>query len=162
MQRYFRFLACVSVLGLVACGSPSSFNNRYATGHYASTAVSCVPYAREVSGLNLRGDADTWWWSAQGVYQRGNRPEKGAVLVLKKTSQMRLGHVAVVKEVLGPRQINVTHSNWGNTNKSRRIIYDSMRVEDVSTANNWTLVRFWNNDMGVMGFPYQAYGFIYP
>jgi hypothetical protein len=70
--------------------------------------------------------------------------------------------VAVVRNVLGPREINVTHSNWGSTKSSRHIIYDSMRVEDVSVAGDWSQVRFWNNDKNVMGFPYEAYGFIYP
>ena len=86
----------------------------------------------------------------------------GAVLVLRKTNRLRYGHVAVVKQVLNPRLINVTHSNWGSDGRSRRIIYDSMHAEDVSSANNWTSVRFWNYKNGTFGFPYAAHGFIYP
>ena len=98
-----------------------------------------------MTGIKLYGDAGDWWKGAEGNYQRGNKPVAGAVLVLKKTSHMRSGHVAVVKNILGPREINVTHSNWGDSRKSRHIIYDSMLVKDVSDANDWTLVRFWND-----------------
>ncbi len=72
------------------------------------------------------------------------------------------GHLAVVKKVINSRQINVTHSNWGNDPKSRRILYHSMRVEDISPANDWTRLRFWNDEDAVFGFPYAANGFIYP
>ena len=75
---------------------------------------------------------------------------------------MHSGHVAMVKDVLNAREINVTHSDWGDSSSSRHIIYDSMRVKDVSAANDWSQVRFWNDTKGVMGFPYAAYGFVYP
>ncbi len=75
---------------------------------------------------------------------------------------MPSGHVAVVKNVLGPRKINVTHSNWGDSRSSRHIIYESMLAEDVSDGNDWSEVRFWNDGKNILGFPYAAYGFIYP
>jgi hypothetical protein len=146
---------------LPACSLTGSFRYPHASGHYVSDIVQCVPYARRVSGINLYGDADSWWWNAQGKYARGNTPAEGAVLVLKTTPRMRSGHVAVVKEVLSARQINVTHSNWGNNKKRRSIIYDSMLAQDVSGANDWTQVRFWNVETVALGFPYAAYGFIY-
>ena len=152
---------CVAGLVLASC-SPSGFGNQYASGRYTSSIMQCSPYAREVSGVQLRGDAGDWWYAAQGRYQRGNVPARGAVLVLRKTNRLRYGHVAVVKQVLNPRLINVTHSNWGSDGRSRRIIYDSMHAEDVSSANNWTSVRFWNYKNGTFGFPYAAHGFIYP
>lgn len=108
------------------------------------------------------GDAHSWWERAAPTYDRGHSPRPGSVLVLAQTSRMKHGHVAVVTDVLGPRQINVTHSNWGNDRYSRRVIYDYMRVEDASANNDWSSVRFWNPDKNVFGFPYQARGFIYP
>jgi surface antigen len=156
------YLSLLLLLVVVGCAPSGSFNHSYASGHYVSSAEQCVPYARSVSGINLYGDADSWWWEARNHYQRGHTPVSGAVLVLKKTSHMHSGHVAVVKNVLGARKINVTHSNWGDSNSTRRIIYDSMLVEDVSAAGDWTEVRFWNDAKGIMGFPYAAYGFIYP
>lgn len=134
----------------------------YYSAHTVSAPVQCVPFAREVSGIQIRGDAHQWWDRAAPRYERGQSPRPGAVLVLNRTAKMTSGHVAVVTEVLGPRQINVTHSNWGNDRTSRRMIYDSMRVEDISAHNDWTRVRFWNPEHNVFGFPYVARGFIYP
>lgn len=134
----------------------------YATVRRVSSPVQCVPYARDVSGIWIRGDAYTWWDSAAPRYQRGHAPRPGAVMVLARTKQMKHGHLAVVKDIIGPRQINVTHSNWGNDRRSRRLIYDSMRVEDISPRNDWSSVRFWNIEDNVFGFPYAARGFIYP
>jgi hypothetical protein len=74
----------------------------------------CVPYARQVSGIQLYGDAWTWWdGAAAGRYQRGETPQPGAVLVLRKTPSLFHGHVAVVTNLIGPREILVTHANWG-------------------------------------------------
>lgn len=160
--KYSRSLFLLFLLAVAGCGNPEPFHHTYASGHYSSDIKQCAPYARSVSGLRLSGDADSWWRQAQGRYRLGSRPTPGAVLVLKKTSRMRAGHVAVVRDVLGARRINVTHSNWGDNRRSRHIIYDSMLAEDVSNANDWSRVRFWNDAKGVMGFPYAAYGFIYP
>lgn len=135
---------------------------QYFAARKVAAPVQCVPYAREKSGVQIRGDAHQWWDRATPQYARGQAPCPGAVLVLSRTPKMTSGHVAVVTEVLGPRQINVTHSNWGNDRYSRRVIYDFMRVEDVSRNNDWTSVRFWNPDKNVFGFPYAAHGFIYP
>ncbi len=158
-----RYLASLlALLVVTACGTPSPFHHEYASGHYSSEVVQCVPYARSVSGIQLHGDAYSWWDAARTRYERGHAPSPGAVLVLKRTSRMRLGHVAVVKNVINSRVINVTHSNWGSDRSSRHIIYDSMRAEDVSDAGDWTEVRFWNDAKNTFGFPYAAYGFIYP
>lgn len=146
--------------GLDMSGVPLS--SPYASVRRVSAPVQCVPYAREVSGIRIRGDAYSWWDSAAPDYQRGRMPKPGAVLVLARTAKMRHGHLAVVKDVVSPRQINVAHSNWGNDKASRRLIYDSMRVEDVSARNDWSQVRFWNIEENVFGFPYAARGFVYP
>lgn len=161
MKKHLRIGTYALLLVLAAC-SPSGFGNQYASGRYTSSITQCAPYAREISGVQLRGDAGDWWYGAQGRYQRGTMPVHGAVLVLRKTNRLRYGHVAVVKQVLNPRLINVTHSNWGSDGRSRRIIYDSMRAEDISPNNNWSSVRFWNYEAGTFGFPYAAHGFIYP
>lgn len=119
---------------------------------------SCVPYARNVSGLEIRGDAWTWWAAAAGRYERGDRPVPGAVLVLSKTRRLRRGHVAVVLEVVDDREIIVTHANWQGGRVSER-----MRVQDVSPDNDWSQTRFWwtpSNRWGIRVYP--ASGFIYP
>lgn len=122
----------------------------------------CVPYARRISGIELFGDAHSWWNKAAAQnYPRGQRPAPGAVLVLPRTKKMTHGHVAVVKDVIDSRNINVTHTNWGNNRETRRALYHSMRVQDISTNNDWSRVRFWNAHDNVFGFPYAANGFIY-
>lgn len=167
MRHHVVILLCVFLLSACA-GTPGKvftpdtpLQTPYVSARKVSAPVQCVPYARKVSGINIRGDAHQWWDRAAPAYQRGQTPRPGSALVLSRTARMTSGHVAVVKEVLGPRQINVTHSNWGNDRYSRRVIYDSMRVEDVSPRNDWTSVRFWNPDKNVFGFPYAARGFIY-
>jgi hypothetical protein len=85
-----------------------------------------------------------------------------AVLVLSRTQRLKLGHLAVVMDIMGPRQIRVTHANFGSDPVSRRVIYDSMPVADVSPDNDWSLVRFWNYQAQAWGILYPASGFIYP
>jgi hypothetical protein len=123
----------------------------------------CVPYARLVSGINLYGDAWTWWDGAlAGHYERGETPQPGAVLVLRKTRSLFHGHVAVVTQLVGPREILVTHANWGNGWAIPGIIYSDMRVVDESPLNDWSAVRFWNGKAAAFGRIYPAYGFVYP
>jgi hypothetical protein len=124
--------------------------------------IECVPYARETSGISIYGDAWTWWEGARGRYQRGQKPREGSVLALRRTDRLRLGHVAVVSRVIGPREIRLDHANWGNDSATRGRIYRSMPAIDVSAANDWTEVRFWNERAGVYGGVYPAHGFIHP
>ena len=122
----------------------------------------CVPYARQVSGIKLYGDAWTWWDGALAShYERGDQPQLGAVLVLRKTRSLFHGHVAVVTNLIGPREILVTHANWGNGWAIPGVVYSGMRVVDESPLNDWTAVRFWNGKAGSFGRVYQAYGFVY-
>ena len=160
-----RKLGGIAALCLLAgCAAPEKpFTTVNASGYYAKTAEQCVPYARRVSGINIRGDAYSWWDQAGPArsYTRGQVPRPGAVLVLARTRQMSQGHLAVVNGIIDSRHITVTHSNWGSDSRSRRVVYDCMKVEDLSPANNWTRVRFWNYEKNVFGFPYEAKGFIY-
>lgn len=118
----------------------------------------CVPYARHRSGLDLYGDAWTWWDNAAGRYQRGPAPRPGAVLVLRRTDRLRHGHVAVVRDLLDGRRITVDHANWLSENDEPEL---DMGVTDISPANDWSLVRFWNAAANSWGRPYPAYGFVY-
>ena len=116
----------------------------------------CVPYARARSGIGIFGDAYTWWDTAAGRYARGNRPMTGSVLVLQKTNRLRFGHVGVVTGIISPREIRLDHANW-----QPDAIITNMAVIDVSPANDWTQLRFWNKDARVWGRIYPAAGFIY-
>lgn len=122
----------------------------------------CAPFAREISGIPLRGDAWTWWDQAVGRFDRGCAPRENAVLVLRATDQLPFGHVAVVRHVVGPREITVTHADWGDDDPTRRLVHDAMPVVDVSPANDWSELRFWNVQAQAFGKIYPAYGFIYP
>lgn len=117
----------------------------------------CVPYARWASGISLYGDAYQWWGNANHRYGRGHIPKPGAVLVLAKTQRLVHGHLAVVKEVKSPRLILVDHANWVADEISK-----DMPVKDVSSKNDWSQLRFWNESAKAFGSLYPASGFIYP
>ena len=101
----------------------------------------CVPYARSRSGIKIFGDAYTWWDGAEGQYARGNLPMLGSVLVLSKTKRLRRGHVGVVTAIVSEREIRLDHANW-----QPDAIITNMAVMDVSPANDWSQLRFWNKD----------------
>ncbi len=123
----------------------------------ASYSLQCVPYAREQSGIQIRGDAWTWWGQAEGRYQRGRQPEVGSLLVLRRQGRSR-GHLAVVTEIVDSRTIVVRHANWLNRGR----IHLDTPVRDVSGGNDWSAVRVWYTPGGVYGAStYPAYGFIY-
>jgi len=121
--------------------------------------LQCVPYARQLSGLEIRGDAWTWWSAAEGRYLRSRTPRPGAVLVLRKTDRLSRGHLAVVTRVIGPREIVAEHANWLNRGR----IHRNVPVVDVSPANDWSQVRLWYVPGGHLGGNvYPAHGFIHP
>ena len=125
--------------------------------------MQCVPYAREVSGIPIRGNAHTWWLQAQGKYECSkDTPRIGAVLVLSKTNRNKYGHLAVVSGIIDKRTIEVEHTNWGGTLKQRKIVYKRMPAIDVSANNDWSKIRFWNYPSSSFGRVYPASGFIYP
>jgi hypothetical protein len=123
--------------------------------------IECVPYARQVSGIDLRGDAWTWWSQAENRYGRGRKPRLGAVLVFAKTSRLPLGHVSVVTRLVNAREILVTHANWAGSSEDRGKVTKDVRVIDVSPGNNWSALRVWNDDLDDFGLVYPAIGFIY-
>ncbi len=126
-------------------------------------AVQCVTYARETSGLSLKGDAWTWWASAAGQYDRGQKPRAGAVVVFKKHGSMHHGHVAVVSEIINSRKMLVDHANWApQRGHGRGQVTTRVIVLDVSPHNDWTQVRVWHEASSEMGQRvYPTYGFIY-
>ena len=129
----------------------------------ADTYWQCVPFARLVSGIQIFGDAYTWWRQAIGKYETGFQPRAGAVLCFKPTDRMRLGHVAVVSQVLTDRIIQITHANWSPIEGSRGKIEKDVTLVDVSPAGDWSAVKVWydpSRDLG--GSTYPTYGFIYP
>lgn len=122
----------------------------------------CVPFARAASGIQIFGDAWTWWDQAQGRYQRGEDPREGAVLVFARTERLPLGHVAVISRVVTSRVAMVTHANWSRQNGERGHAEQDVTLTDVSPANDWSEVRVWYRDMDGLGSSiYPTYGFIY-
>lgn len=124
--------------------------------------ISCVPYARQATGIAIRGNGGEWWHNAAGLYARGHRPEPGAIMAFSPISKMPLGHVAVVQEVLGARKVLIHHANWGGPGISRGSIMSDVTVVDVSLHNDWSSVRVqvgW--DRGSLGSIYPIQGFIY-
>ena len=133
------------------------------SGAVADTYWQCVPFARLVSGVQIFGDAWTWWKQAAGKYETGFSPKSGAVLCFKPNGKMQLGHVAVVSQVLTDRVIQITHANWSRIGGSRGQVEKDVTVIDVSTAGDWSQVKVWydpNRDLG--GSTYATHGFIYP
>ncbi len=136
-------------------------DNLYSSGVYHGGWMECVPYAREVSGIDLTGDAYLWWNEAAGRYGRGQMPAAGSVLNFRNNGRMRLGHVAVVTEVVNRREILVTQANWGGPGFVRGGISRDISVIDVSPDNDWTAVRMALGHSAAYGSVYPTYGFIY-
>jgi len=159
--------AAVVLAALVALGacSPASDGARFrndtgmpgdVTGQYA--ALECVPFARALSGIDLRGNAADWWQQAEGRYARTSTPAVGGVLVFRRSARLAHGHLGVVAHIVSDREILVTQANW-----VRNRVFSDMPVIDVSPDNDWRLVRVWwppSQQMGAASYP--AYGFILP
>jgi surface antigen len=124
--------------------------------------LQCVPYARDVSGIRLYGDAWTWWDQANGRYGRGNRPKPGAVMSFRPYGPMKLGHVAAVSRVLDSRTVLLRHANWSIIDGRRGQVEDNVRAIDVSPDNDWSEVRVWYAPLGNLGTTHwPVNGFIY-
>jgi len=147
-----------------AQSAPQSFERR-PDSEYEPTAIvanrrarlQCVPFARQEAGLDIRGDASTWWAQAQGRFKTDLSPHERAVLVLRGFGDAQRGHVAVVKEIVSDRMIVVDHANWLNTGEITR----DVPVRDVSDRGDWSEVQVWNVEGGHWGGrTYRAQGFI--
>ncbi len=125
--------------------------------------IQCVPYVREVTGIQIYGDAYTWWNQAEGRYSRGHTPRVGAVMAFEPYGNMTLGHVAAVSQVINSRTVLLDHANWSPIGGRRGQIEDNVEAVDVSPANDWSQVRVWYapiNGLGTTEWPVA--GFIYP
>jgi len=136
-----------------------------ASSHKASAStpyLQCVTFARQLTGMQIFGDAWTWWEHATGKYDEGASPKPGAVLVFKSQGRMRLGHVAVVSQIITDRYIQVTHANWSPINGHRGQVEDHVNVLDVSDKGDWSKVKVWYGPLNDLGTTvYDTYGFIY-
>ena len=122
----------------------------------------CARFARLFTGIQIFGDAWTWWEQALGKYARGFTPQTGSVLVFKPFGPMTRGHVAVVSQVLTDRIIQVTHANWSPVEGKRGQIENNVTVVDVSDNGDWSKVKVWYKPSGDLGTTaYPTYGFVY-
>ncbi len=148
MNRIFAGLAALAMT--MGYGSPAAI---------AHGGWQCVTYAASHSAVALRGNAHTWWDHAEGIYERAHRPVLGAVMVMKSSGQMPMGHVAIVSGIVSDREVLLTHANW----KGDGSVETNVRAIDVSPAGDWSQVRVWYapvHGMGIRSVP--TYGFILP
>ena len=146
----------MALAALSACAGPSRPTASNGRSHAAT--VECAPYARQVSGIQLYGDAADWWDEAAGRYGRSAAPSPGAVLVFRRSGRLPHGHVSVVARLRSEREITVTQANWVHGR-----ITEDQPVLDVSPDNDWTTVHVWwppTSNMGLTDYP--AAGFIRP
>ena len=133
----------------------------YRTAEY-SGRISCVPYVRMVTGMDISGNGWAWWGNAAGRYERSQRPEPGSVLAFRSSGGMRSGHVAVVERIVSSREVRIQHSNWEGPGIRKGTPMHNVSVVDVSPANDWTEVRVQvGYDSGSYGRSYPTYGFIH-
>jgi hypothetical protein len=103
--------------------------------------LQCVPFAREEAGVEIYGNANTWWAQAEAAgYERAEDPAEGSVIVLRGYATTTRGHVGVVREVVSERMIIVDHANWLNGGEITR----NVPVRDVSPNNDWSQVQVWH------------------
>jgi surface antigen len=147
--------------------APAARNGRraYARGGFSggySAGISCVPYARQATGMSISGNGRDWWYNAAGLYARSNRPEVGSVMAFPGSGGMRAGHVAVVERVISPREVHIHHANWGGPGIRRGSIMRGVSVIDASPNNDWTQVRVQvGHSAENYGRAYPVYGFIH-
>jgi surface antigen len=124
--------------------------------------LQCVPFAREVTGVQIYGDAHTWWGQADGRYARGSEPKVGAVMAFRPHGNSRLGHVAAVTRIVDSRTVLISHANWSPINGRRGQIERNVKAVDVSAENDWSRVRVWFAPIKALGgTAWPLAGFIY-
>ena len=161
-------LAAVAALSLFVAACATGPSDNYGSDSASASGgrivrlaqpMQCVPYARENSGIQIWGDAYTWWQQAAGQYSRDGQPSAGAVLVLDHYAGPTRAHLAVVRSIVSAREIRVDHANWLDAGN----IYLDDPVIDVSPANDWSQVRVFNLVTGAWGgHTYDVRGFISP
>ncbi len=155
------FLAGIALVAAIAplhARSTIDTNDAAAGGSPAGSYLQCVPYARQITGIRIYGDAHTWWNQAEGRYARGSTPRVGAVMNFRPHGNSRLGHVAAVSRVVDPRTVLIRHANWS----AKGGIEDNVRAIDVSPDNDWSEVRVWYGPAQKLGTTrWPLYGFIY-
>jgi hypothetical protein len=127
-----------------------------ATVEKADKKQFCVEFARNLSGLAIFGDAKYWWARAKNLYARASHPVEEAVMVFSGSAKLKKGHVAVVSEIISPREIRVEQANWMNKGE----IDHATPVMDVSARNDWSKVRVWDVPSQQFGSVYAVSGFI--
>lgn len=167
MVGSFVRLAAATFFSLLLAGCASTSDRYYdedaapraGNRNAAESLLQCVPYAREQSGVQIYGDAYTWWDQSQGRYAHSTMPSQGSVMVLYNYAGPARAHVAVVKQIVNPREIRIDHANWLDDGA----IYTDDPVRDVSPENDWTQVRVFNiRNQAWGGRVYQVQGFIGP
>lgn len=142
-------------------GYGNAYRAPYGRSAYAGRGggMSCVPYARSVTGMNVSGNAWQWWYNAAGQYARGHVAEAGSVLAFRNNMRMPMGHVAVITHVENSRVVMIDHANWPVGGR-RGSVSRGVAVVDVSDRNDWSAVRvsLGNGDYGSV---YPTHGFIY-
>jgi len=161
----------LAAAGLAACATtpaPISTSGNAADPHFAGDTprvtdyaanLQCVPFARTASGIEIYGNANTWWTQAAGRYPRSARPAAGSVIVIQGFRGPGRGHVAVVREVISDRVLRVDHANWLNNGE----VSVGVPMMDVSPNNDWSQIRVWHipgDHWG--GRVYHVEGFIHP
>ncbi|MGH7066432.1 MAG: CHAP domain-containing protein [Acetobacteraceae bacterium] len=146
-----------ALAGPAALRAPTPARPRAALHRIRFYFVSCVPYARQRSGISLPGNAWQWWGNAAGRYVRGHTPGYGAVMVFRPIGRMPLGHVAVVSRIVNAREILVDQANWVPAGQIRV----GVPVVDVSPENDWSEVRVGIGRDHFGSTTYPVYGFIY-
>ena len=144
--------------------APAHMSRAGGRSSFGSTSpyLQCVTFVRQFTGMQIFGDAWTWWEKATGKYAEGARPKPGSVLVFRPQGKMKLGHVAVVSQIITDRYIQVTHANWSPINGHRGQVEDHVNVMDVSDKGDWSKVKVWYGPLNDFGTTvYTTYGFIY-
>lgn len=153
----------VRLVMAIALAAPVGVASTAAAEQPAAGWLECVPFARDVSGIRIFGNALTWWDQAKAHYARGSLPRAGAVMAFQPFGRMTLGHVAVVRRVVSGREVRLDHANWSLINGRRGQIERDVRAVDVSPANDWSQVRVWFAPIaGLGGTQWPLHGFIYP
>jgi surface antigen len=157
-----------ALLALMAVAVPAGARvaidagNRSGPGERTPPDLECVPFARQLTGVRIYGDAHTWWDQAEGRYARGSAPKVGAVMAFRPHGNSRLGHVAAVTRIVDSRTVLISHANWSPIDGRRGQIERDVEAVDVSPNNDWSLVRVWFAPIQALGATaWPLAGFIY-